>query len=80
MDAQTISDILQCRITAWDHPNITRLNPSVRCAVSFSQALQGPVRQRTQGTASRCSTALHLHSGAAQRTGAARDTSPAVTT
>ncbi|CAK0786624.1 hypothetical protein CVIRNUC_009838 [Coccomyxa viridis] len=30
MDAQTISDILQCRITAWDHPNITRLNPSVR--------------------------------------------------
>ena len=30
MDAETISDILQCRITTWDHSNISRLNPGFR--------------------------------------------------
>ena len=30
LDAESVSDILQCRITAWDHPNITALNPGAR--------------------------------------------------
>ena len=31
LDAETISDVLQCRITTWDHQNISALNPGARC-------------------------------------------------
>jgi hypothetical protein len=32
MDARLISDILQCRITSWNHKNISALNPGIRWA------------------------------------------------
>lgn len=30
LDAEAVSDILQCRISTWNHPNITVLNPGAR--------------------------------------------------
>ena len=45
MDAETIADILQCQVETWDHANITRLNPGLRCAPKKLQAF-GIQRQK----------------------------------
>lgn len=30
LDADVLATILQCKITAWDHPSIAALNPDIR--------------------------------------------------
>ena len=62
MDAETISDILQCRITTWDHKDISRLNPGFRYAFQglVSQMLS---RRGLAGVTSRAGVTAHTISG-----------------